>query len=286
MARSSSYGNLLAIPRWVSGGEFGDITNLLNQREASFENLDQERAMTELRNMQVEQAQQAQDYQDAIAGRFSSGAPSDLRDVYQQMIQVANETGNPLQAIDIMEKVSNLEQESQRQKLIDLKNAADLADTLPFDRINSVLPGVITPEEASAIRAERARRATRAGGGEEADPLSKNVVFLLDPNGTPTAVPRALYNQYIAQRYVDPERSSPALVAQAQQKAAEALRGTEEQGPGFMDRMLGFLGGSRPGEAEAEKQKQLVAELPQKFDTYRNRKTGQVVRVPAGQKPK
>jgi hypothetical protein len=286
MARSSSYGNLLAIPKWVSGGEYGDISNMLNQREASFENLDQERAMTDLRDMQVEQAQQAQDFQDAIAGRFSGGAPSDLRGVYQQMIQVANETGNPLQAINIMEKVNNLEQESQRQRLFDLKNAADLADTLPFDRINSVLPGVITPEEASAIRAERARRATRAGGSEEADPLSKNVVFLLDPNGTPTAVPRALYNQYIAQSYVDPERSSPALVLQAQQKAAQSLKGAEESGPGLMDRMLGFLGGGRPGEAEAAKQKQLVAELPQKFDTYRNRKTGQVVTVPAGQKPK
>ena len=286
--RNSPYGSFLnQIPSWVTGGDYGDITGLLNQREASFQNLAQERQNTLNNEIALQEKQQAQNLDNTLADIWASDQrPSTLKDMYGVLVNAGADTKNPLVSIDAMSKLSALEEDAQKKKLIDLKEAVNLAPYLDYAKLNQVFPGALSPAEAAIAQQEGRRRV--AGQKSAEDPLNKNVVFMLDGEGTPTAIPRALYNVAIKNGYIDPDRSSPAAVAQAQAKAAAKLQPQSDAGPGVIDSVLGFFGGSKPGEAEAKKQKALVDNLPK--DTtlvgWRNKKTGQTQYLPQGQTPK
>jgi hypothetical protein len=73
-----------------------------------------------------------------------------------------------------------------------------------------------------------------------------------------------------------------------QEAKANASAPPTESGPGMFDGLLNWLG-SKPGEKEEAQQKAIVQSISQqatKFRTYRNKKTGEIVTLPEGQKPK
>lgn len=296
MARNSLYGSFLnQIPSWVTGGDYGQITSAINNREISFDNAAQERQRTLNNDMILQQQQQQQELNSALADIWASDQrPTNLRDMYGAVIDSAAQTGNPMTSIDAMAKLAALDEDAQKRKMIDLKTAIDLAPNLPYSRINELLPGALSQPEADLIRqAAQPRASGRAASTVEIDPLAKNVVYLLSPDGVPVAVPRSKYNDYIGANYVDPERSPPAAVLQAQARAAEKLLPAQDNGPGTVDSILSFFGGAKPGEQQSKDQKDLVDNLPGKVGAnnpnlvgWRNRKTGEVQYLPKGEKPK
>lgn len=261
--RTSLYGSVASmIPDWVFGGEYGDLTKLMNAREASYENLwqqqeqtRQQQQRTQINDATIQELQQQQAMADALDQQFKTSRPASLRDAYESMLNLALDSGDSGGVMKAMGFLNDVDESDRKRKLSDLKDAANLAgDGLGFDRINGLFPNVLTSQDVAAI-ASRSRR-----GGEGY--TDRNVTYLLDPKTRlPVQVPRSEYNNYISAGYLDPTRSDPEKVIKAMMPQGNSDTPPTESGPGVIDSFLGWLG-SKPGEAPAQKQKALVKDIP------------------------
>lgn len=279
--RSSVYSNALKLPEWVFGGDYGDISTLMNNRDKSYETTEQARQQTESNQYKLDAAEKAQAFSDLVGERFEGDSqPKTLRDAYQMMIQAANESGNPLEGVDILAKVNNLERQSSQDRMIDLKSARDLADAGSADLVRSLLPPEFQDQAETMVESRRPNRSK--GPKERTIDMYDLTTGVLIPNVPVSAAIQAQMSGRAVPandpRVRSGEIQLPSFPGTEKPKATE--------GGGFWDF---FSSSPKPGEAPAEQQKQLVDDIGRQateFTTFRNKKTGKEVTLPKGQRPK
>lgn len=294
MARSSMYGSIASmIPKWVFGGDYGDISNDLNQRESSYEILQGQQQINDARQIQIDEARRAQALDSLLADRFGGQQPTSMRDAYKTAVTSAFELGDVGAAFDYQQKLDTLEEAARRQKLIDLKSAADLSQVFGYDRVNEAMPGVISPEEASRIYSESRRRGS--GGGDGRLRASDYEVVVDTETGFKRRVPwpEAEALQQTGRYVIDPSADQQLqILSDVRKRQAAQEQATASQGPGMFERGLDAFSNwlsDRPGAQQEAQQKAIVENIKKdavKYRTYRNKKTGEIVTLPEGQKPR
>jgi hypothetical protein len=275
------YGSVASmIPEWAFGGDYGDISNMLNNRDLSYENLKRQEIANDANAIELEAMQRRSRINDALAGQFQEAPPATIRDAYMQMRGAAFDAGDVGTALDIQNKLENIDKAARAQKISDLEDAAKLAPVLGYARLNEFFPGALTPQEAGAI-AQYHRRTLGDGSKEK-------MLDAIDPStGFFSQIPlsQALAAQ---QRGLILEPSSAEKERIRLEAKANASAPQTESGPGLINGLFNWLG-SKPGEKEEAQQKAIVENISKqatKFRTYRNKKTGEIITLPEGQKPK
>ena len=279
--RSSVYSNALKLPEWVFGGDYGDLSTLMNNRDKSYETTEQARQLTESNQYKLDAAEKAQAFSDLVGEQFQGDSqPKTLRDAYQRMIQAANESGNPLEGVDLLEKVDNLERQSSKDRLVDLNSARDFADTGSTDLVRSFLPPEFQDQAETMVES---RRSKGRGNGKEStmDMYDLTSGILIPDVPIIAAVKAQMSGRAIPAN--DPRVKSGEI-------QLPSFPGTEkpkpEEGGGFWDF---FSSNSKPGEAPVKEQQKLVDDIGRQateFTTFRNKKTGEEVKLPKGQRPR
>lgn len=193
-SRTSVYTNALQLPKWVMGGEFGDLSTIMNNRDKQYEDVAQEEQQTESNDFKIEEERRKDRLREILNERVGSSRPTSIRDAYEQMINAAYESGDPMAALEYEGKKQAYEQAELNRKRADMTSAVNLADNVDFARIQELFPGVLT-------RSDYDRNQKRKKAESAKEEKSK---ILLRPDGTPERIPERLYNEYIRNRYIDP----------------------------------------------------------------------------------
>lgn len=163
--RQSLYGNMLkSVPEWVYGGEFGDISTLLNNRDISYENVAQEEIATDDAAMKLEDAQRQERMREILQDRTANSRPATIRDAYQEMINAAYDAGDPMAAMEYEGKRQAYEDAQRTKRRAELTGALSVADNLSYDRLNKEYPGVLSREDYN-----RNQRRVKEGGVKSGD---------------------------------------------------------------------------------------------------------------------
>jgi hypothetical protein len=138
------------MPKWVTGGEFGDLSNIMNQRDKSYEDVAQSEQQTESNRYGLDKLERQDEYRRRVAEVLGGEtAPKDLRGMYEAMSAAAGETGNPEEIVKLREELDKLD----LQKRKDVIGAIDIAEKGPYNILKSVYGDKVplTEEEANAI---------------------------------------------------------------------------------------------------------------------------------------
>lgn len=167
MARNSAYGNILSsmkMPDWVFGGEYGDISNMLNQRDNAFEVLQQNELQNEQRQIVLDKQRRMNEYEKSVPNMPSDPTdPLSLGEMYRLQIAQANKTGNPDVASEIQVKLAELEKQQEKQKIADFTNAANMADTISPEVLGQIYPNFPTSEARKIYNSRRQKGTEREG---------------------------------------------------------------------------------------------------------------------------
>lgn len=272
------------VPNWAFGGDYGDISNMLNNRDSSYENLKRQEIANDANAIELEAMQRRLRVNDALAGQFQQAPPATIRDAYMQMRGAAFDAGDVGTALDIQTKLENIDKAARQQKLADLEGAAQFAPVLGYERLNELFPDALSPQEAAAIAQSRRRGVGGSGGGVS----KERTVDAIDPaTGFISQVP---WSQALAEQQrgliLDPSTAERERIRQEVMARTPQAQGPEE--PGVIEGFFNWLG-SKPGEKQEAQQKAIVENISKqstKFRTYRNKKTGEIITLPEGQKPK
>lgn len=125
MARSSAYGNILSqIPDWVFGGEYGDIANVLNKRDAGYEQLQAQEIQNEKNNMLLEDAkrQEEMDRRMRESGLFTDGKQPTIGEMYDMKRKMAMQYGGIDDVLSIEKELAAIkdrQEKEARQKILE-----------------------------------------------------------------------------------------------------------------------------------------------------------------------
>lgn len=270
MSRTSEYGNLInKLAPWVFGGEYGQISNMLNNREQEYEATRAAQAQNDIRELELEKQQRQADFEEELRRRDifggNDGTPATLRDMYGRVRDVAMEQGNVDYAMRLEEKLQQIQDQQEkeaRQKILQDRD-----------------------DEKWNWEKERRGRTGTGGGSDEV----KGSKILIGPDGSPELVRKSEYNDKIRTGYVDPDLMDEQ--EQARMMREEAASKSKKSEPGAVGSFLdGIFGGDKPGDAPAQAQKDIVDQIKQSapprpprqgMKWQRNKKTGELREVPA-----
>ena len=242
MARTSSYGNMLnQLPNWVFGGEFGQISNLLTDRDQRRASLMQTEQQNDLREIALEDQRRQEEMDrkmremDIFGGNDQT--PATLRDMYGRMRDVAKEMGSYEDVLKMQEKIENLDRQKQ------------------LDDLNKTYREAMT--EAAG------RRGTGGGRGKTYNLINATTgeVELNVNEATAEALMDSDSNWIVN---VDPDRRSKIEEAKRIKQEAERKKQAESQGPGIIDRIGQFFGGKKPADEAIKKQVNLTEDIKNK----------------------
>lgn len=268
MARSSMYGQMVQqLPKWVLGGEFGDISNLLNNREQEYEATRQAEVLNDMRDITLDREQRQADFEEELRRRDifggNDGQPPTLRDMYGRVRDVAQELGNYEDVIKMQEKLENLERQRQQ------------------DEINQRV--------RESMIESRNRAGSRGSGGSTG---SKRQYTLENPETGEKGIFLAdEANRLLQEGWDFYKRDDLADLLGGKNKKAPEKSSEPSATSRFMS---GLLGDTKPGEKETEEQKRIVEQIaseaaatvkpprPPKpgMKWQRNKKTGELREVP------
>lgn len=119
MPRSSAYGSILGqIPDWVFGGEFGDISNLLNKRDSDAEKLRQQEIQTEANDIQLTSKKRGAKQDEMMIDQLSTlGENPTLRDLYELQRKAAIDAGSPDDLIKAQENLYKIQRQDQLDEI-------------------------------------------------------------------------------------------------------------------------------------------------------------------------
>jgi hypothetical protein len=220
------------MPKWLTGGEFGDLSTLMNNRDKQYEDVAQSEQQTESNDFKLEEDRRKDRMREILNDRVSNSKPASIRDAYEQMINAAYESGDPMAALEYEGKKQAYEQAELNKRRADMTSAVNLADNVAFDRIEELFPGALTRSDY-----DRNQRRKKAESAKE-----EKSKILLRPDGTPERIPERLYNEYIKNRYTDPnfDDRDPRQIRAEFEKASRGANGED----GSSD--SGWLGGLIP----------------------------------------
>lgn len=245
MARSSMYGSIASmVPKWVFGGDYGDISNELNARDLSYENLARTEIANDQARLQLQQEQRSQELDQMLAEKFQGQRPASMKDAYISAIDAAFTVGDVDTALKYQGAVEKLDEMERRQKFEDLKGAASLAQMVDYNRVNEALPGVLSPQEASRIYSESRRRGS---GGGEGQPRASDYEIVVDKRTGykqrvlwPKAEQLQETGDYVINPSADQQLQILSDIRTRQAKEAEAANASQG-GPSILDMALSML---------------------------------------------
>jgi hypothetical protein len=254
------------LPNWVLGGEFGDISNLLTDRDQRTANLRRDEQLNTAREIDLENKQREAELEREIRNRGIFGGndqgPITLRDMYGRVRDTAAELGSYEDAIRMQEKIESLERQQQQDEL--------------------------SQRVRESMIESRNRGGTRGSGGGG----SKRLFTLENPEtGEKGIFLPDEANEKLQQGWDIYKRDDLADILGGGNK-----KGPEKPSePGATGRFLeGLLGGKKPGEDPAKEQEKLVEGIKDQAATInrparppkpgmkwiRNKKTGELREVP------
>lgn len=204
--RSSSYGNMLGqLPDWVFGGEFGDISNLLNNREQEYQQTRQAETTNEIRDIALEEQrrQQRMDEEMRNSGIFSDGKQPTLGEMYDTKRKIAMQYGGVDDVLSIDKELAQIRDAQEKEARQRIKEQRE--------------------DEEYAWRKER--RGKSESGGSSDDEI-KGVSKLIDPDGNPELVRKSEYNAKIKAGYKDPEMENALLLGPSLNKKPSGASGS------------------------------------------------------------
>ena len=235
-SRSSLYGSSLALPGWVFGGEFGDLSRNMNSRDLNYEQVQQAEQMNDQRQYTLDDLQRESDIRDTVAKSLGGQQPTSVREAYQKMVEAAYQSGDPISALKYQAAMDEYDQNQTAKKRKEIADAVNLSDNLTFDRINELFPN----SGLTKADYDKNQRRKAAGTGKE-----RSYEFI-DDKGVPQLVPASQYNE-AGRKGWKRAKGGDSLNDMIMQK--------------FEDAMLGD--GAAPGERPAQAQKDLVKGIQQ-----------------------
>lgn len=239
--RTSLYANALKMPEWVFGGDYGDLSKVMNQRDISYETVAQNEIATEGANLKLEEAQRQERMREILNDRMGSSRPATIRDAYQQMAEAAYEAGDPSTALEYESKGEAFDQAQLNKKRAEFASALGIADNASYGRVNEMYPGVLTQDDYA--RNQKSKRAAK----------EEKTKVLYGPDGTPEQIPQAAYNKYISAGYIDPTLDDRD-VRQIRSDFEKAKGKGDPGSSGLLDDLTPFerKGDSFPSQAKAK----------------------------------
>lgn len=159
MARTSAYSTILSslnIPSSVFGGQYGDISNRLNERDAKFESLQNQELLNDSNSIKLENQKRQEEYDKSLEDIFQSERPKTMRDLYEAQLGKAIETGNGDMAAELQKGILQYEENEREKRIKDFSNAAGLADNITPEILLSQYPD-FPKSEAARIFAKSQR---------------------------------------------------------------------------------------------------------------------------------
>jgi hypothetical protein len=157
------------------GGEFGDISTIMNNRDKQYEDVAQEEQTTALDQYKLEAADRADEYRRRMTETFGGGnAPKDLRTMYETMIGAAAETGNPGEVERLQEELAKLD----LQKRKDAIDAINIAEKSPYGVLRTVYGDSVPISEQDA--ASIYNRRNQASNDGQPSPRKEKSVEVYD----------------------------------------------------------------------------------------------------------
>ena len=247
-SRTSVYTNALKLPDWVLGGEFGDLSKIMNSRDISYENVAQEEQLTEQNDLNLEREQRKERTREILNDRMGTTRPTDIGQAYDEMIKAAYEAGDPMAAMEYETKRQAYENAQLAKRRSDVAGAIGLADNLGFDRVEELYPGVLTKDDYNRNQAKK------KVGSEKTFPMYNTETKRLDPSVPYSeAMRRQESGKWIFTK--DPTFDDGGL----------NLSGVNPSPSGSNQSILGraydYLLGGKPGDAQVAEQKSAVEDL-------------------------
>jgi hypothetical protein len=120
---------LQGLPNWVLKGEYGDISNLLNDREQEFETTRQAEQVNDQRQIQLDEQKRDAQFEEELRRRGiftdNGNGPATLRDMYGRVRDVAKELGNVDAVFKMEEQLQKLEQAKAKEERAKLLESRD-----------------------------------------------------------------------------------------------------------------------------------------------------------------
>lgn len=232
-SRTSIYTNALKLPDWVMGGEFGDLSRIMNARDLGYESVAQSEQQTEKDAYALEAQRRLDDMRQALSDQYGNRRPGTMREAYQQLIDAAYEAGDPIKAIDLQGKIDDLNESERQNRLSDLTKAGQIAQMYGPEVASQYFP-----ELSSRVLADTSNRKGRSGGSAG----KERSYEMIDDQGRPKLVPESEYNARSDQGWKRNKSSNPL-----NDMIAEMLQGANV--------------GGLPGEEQVQSQKQTVEDL-------------------------
>lgn len=165
MARGSAYGDMIKmLPGWVMGGEFGDISNLLNKRDQAYEQTENAEITNDRNQIRLEDERRNADFEEELRKRDIFGGNQDalptLRDMYGRVRDVAMDIGSYEDVMQLQEKLESLNRQAEQDALEKrTKESMILArgrggggsnkPTIRLENVRTGEKGIYTPDEAN-----------------------------------------------------------------------------------------------------------------------------------------
>lgn len=159
-SRTSVYTNALKLPDWVLGGEFGDLSRVMNSRDLSYENVEQSEQLNDQREYTLEDLERKKNTRETLSTKLGGKAPATVREAYEKMIEAAYEAGDPIAAMEYQAKVNDYDQAQVARRRKDFADAVGIADNTSYDRIEEMYPGILSRDDYN-----RNQKRTQTGTG-------------------------------------------------------------------------------------------------------------------------
>ena len=146
-SRTSVYTNALTLPKWVMQGEFGDLSSIMNGRDMDYEKVQQQEMLNDQNEITLENQRRKDRTREGLSTRLGGKTPTSVREAYEQMIEAAYESGDPISAMEYQAKADEYDQSQIERRRKDFANAINIADNAGYDRIEELYPGVLTKDD-------------------------------------------------------------------------------------------------------------------------------------------
>lgn len=146
------------------GGEFGDLANIMNQRDMDYEKLQQQEMLNDQNEITLESQRRKDRTREGLSTRLGGKTPTSVREAYEQMIEAAYESGDPISAMEYQAKADEYDQAQVEKRRKEFSGAINLAPDAGYDRIEELYPGVLSKEDYN-----RNQRRVKEGGIKSSD---------------------------------------------------------------------------------------------------------------------
>lgn len=280
------------LPQWVFGGSFNQIEENTNSLNNSQNILEQQRLNNEASRMKIRDAQDSQDFEDSVSGVFAERKPKTGREMYEIYLEQALKSGRAEEAMKMRDLIEKSEQQQREAALKNLGLGVDLAkigaDPLAqeFIRAGGKDPSSVFTEDFYGIRGSKGL--FNMGRGK----------YRMGADGLPELVGEAPEKpeKVGSKAYFDEKTGQSFILPDTAEGEAEAIRrrlkpakdidvdllpsnDPKKAEPGMLDGLkaigrtiAGFASSPKTGEAQSEKQSQMVENL--KADMERKMNSG------------